>query len=245
VTRFQNQFLSAVKQLGWPEIEDLQNLESCNGAQRALRTISPDGQRQDTASRYLHPKLHGEAHPNLHVVVESQVIRVVADDGRAVGVEFRRNPLFNKGDEASSRARMVKAGKTVVVSCGALGTPLVLERSGLGDPAVLERAGVPLAVSLPGVGHECEDHQLNVYPYRSSLDPEDTLDALVGGRLDVGALIQNKDKILGWNAMDVTCKLRPSKADVAALGPAFQEAWDRDFEQVPDRPLAMINPVNG
>jgi choline dehydrogenase-like flavoprotein len=174
-------------------------------------------------------------------VVESQVIRVVVDDGRAVGVEFRRNPLFHEGPSA----RVVKARKQVVVACGALGTPLVLERSGLGDPAVLERAGVPLVVALPGVGREYEDHHLNVYPYRSSLEPEETLDALVGGRLDVGALIQNKDKILGWNAMDVTCKLRPSKADIAALGPAFREAWDRDFENVPDRPLAMINPVNG
>jgi choline dehydrogenase-like flavoprotein len=225
---------------------DLQNLESCNGAQRALRYVSPDGARQDTASRYLHPRLQAGNRPNLHVVLESQVVRVLIAGDRAVGIEFRRNPLFREEAEAGpSAVRTVKARKLVVVSCGALGTPSVLERSGLGDPAVLDRAGVPLVASLPGVGREYEDHQATIHPYRSSLESGETLDGLIFGSLDPGALMQNNDKILGWNVMDVTCKLRPSKADVAALGPAFQDAWERDFEKVPDRPLGMMACVAG
>lgn len=187
-----------------------------------MRYSSPDGKRQDTASRYLHPRVQDGNHPNLHVLVESQVVRVLVENGRVAGVELKRNPLYGETEAAtSSTVRTVKARKMVVVSCGTLGTHSVLDRSCLGDPAVLQQAGVPLVVYLPGVGYEYEDHQLNIYPYHSALNPDETADALAGGRLDPMALIQTNDKILGWNAMDVTCKIRLSKTDVSALGPAF------------------------
>lgn len=73
----QDDFISAVNKVGWPEIDDLGSLVACDGAQRVVRFISPDGKRQDTASRYLNPLLHDGAHPNLHVLVESQVVRVL------------------------------------------------------------------------------------------------------------------------------------------------------------------------
>lgn len=61
-------------------VEDLSDLESNNGVQRAKRYISPAGKRQDTGHCYLHPRLQDGKHPNLHVVVDSQVIRVLFDD---------------------------------------------------------------------------------------------------------------------------------------------------------------------
>lgn len=42
----------------------------------------------------------------------------------------------------------------VIVSAGALGTPLILERSGLGDPAILSRANVPIVANISGVGED-------------------------------------------------------------------------------------------
>jgi len=36
------------------------------------------------------------------------------------------------------------------------------------------------------------------------------------GRSNPEELIKSGDKILGWNAMDITCKLRRTNADVAA-----------------------------
>lgn len=40
--------------------------------------------------------------------------------------------------------------------------------------------------------------------------------------------------------MDASGKFRPTEADVAALGPEFKKAWDRDFKNMPDRPLMII-----
>jgi alcohol oxidase len=210
-----------------------------------MRYISPDGKRQDAASRYLHPRLQDGKHPNLHVLVETRVVRILFDDKRAVGVEYRPNPDSQPSVPSPHPVRSVKARKAVVVSCGACGTPPVLERSGIGNPEILERARVPLVADVPGVGHEYEDHHLLVYPYKSSLAPEETIDAVVSGRRDPEDLIKNNDKILGWNFMDITCKLRPTDADVAALGPEFQEVWNHDFKDNPNRPMALMSLVNG
>lgn len=209
--------------------------------------MSPDGRRQDTAHAYLHPKLRDGKHPNLHVLVESNVVRVLLDDKkRAVGVEYTPNARFQPPEGPGPHPkRAVKARKMVVVSAGACGTPLVLERSGLGDPEVLERAGVRLCVNLPGVGREYEDHTLMPIPYLSGLGPDETLDALIRGREDVAVWIKNKDKKLGWSGIDISSKLRPTDADVKMLGPKFEGAWKRDFEDAPDRPLMHTALVAG
>lgn len=176
------------------------------------------------------------------MLVEHQVLRVLFDGKKAVGVEFRPNPAFHPNVTAIKK---IKARKMVVVSAGALGTPLVLERSGLGDPAILEKAGVEVVAELPGVGRNYMDHHLLSYPYRSSLLPNETTDGVYGGRVDIGELIATNDPMLGWNAADVTAKVRPSDHEAAALGPAFKEAWDRDYKKVPNKPIAIITSLNG
>ncbi|KAK4107380.1 GMC oxidoreductase [Canariomyces notabilis] len=242
--RSESDFIAAAKQVGWPEIEDLQTLDANNGVQRAVRYVSPEGRRQDAATTYVKPLLADKhnKYPNLHVLVEHQVVRVLVENKRAVGVEFQANPDFQPGETGSTHT--IRARKLVVVSCGACGTPLVLERSGIGSREVLDRAGVQQVADVPGVGHQYLDHNLVVYPYKSSLNPDETLDAIVSGRANVPELIQNQAPILGWNSMDITMKIRPTDEDVAALGPGFQSVWDRDFRNKPDRPLAMMSLVN-
>ncbi|KAJ7731429.1 hypothetical protein DFH07DRAFT_709892, partial [Mycena maculata] len=64
-------------------------------------------------------------------------------NGRATGVEVSLrggSPLI------------IEAHRLVVVSGGALGSPLILERSGLGAANVLQAAGIPLLVDLSGAG---------------------------------------------------------------------------------------------
>ncbi|KAF2261567.1 alcohol oxidase [Lojkania enalia] len=217
--RSESDWIQAAGKVGYPEIEDLASLDANNGVQRALRYIGTDGTRQDVAYKYVHPKIKSGNYPNLHVVVNSQVKRVIFDNKRASGVEYRPNPKVHP-DAAS---RTIRARKLVIVSSGALGTPSVLERSGLGNPEILKKAGVDVVVDLPG---------------------NETIDALVGGRLDVGKLIQENAPILGWNAMDITCKIRPTDAEVAALGPNFQAAWDKDYKNDPNKPLALGSLIN-
>lgn len=231
-----------MNKVGWPEKDDMQSLENINGVQRAMRFVSPDGKRQDTAHQYLHPLLQDGKHPNLHVVCEAQVDRVIFDGTNATGLVFRRNPAFFDGP---AQDRTVRARKLVVVSCGALGTPLVLERSGVGSADILKRVGVPLVADLSGVGNDYQDHQLCLYAYKTGLEPEDTFDVVVQGRVKPEDLIKENSPLLGYNAQDVTCKLRPSDDEIAALGAEFQQAWDQHFKVRPDKPLVLMSPING
>lgn len=218
-------------------------MEAINSVARAYRYIGSNGRREDVVTRYLLPLLSNGKYPNLHVLTETEVIRVLFDsDKRASGLEIRPNPIFQ---DKAEPVRTVTARKLVILTAGALGTPPILERSGVGSRDILDKAGVSVVVELPGVGKTYDDHQLLVAPYHSNLESRQTLDDLVRGRVDVGALIASNDSILGWNAQDVTSKLRPSEEEVEALGPVFKAGWEQDFKNVPDRPLSIITLISG
>ncbi|KAE8451319.1 hypothetical protein EG329_003948 [Mollisiaceae sp. DMI_Dod_QoI] len=238
-TKAENEFIDAAAKVGYRELKDLQNLDATNGTERWLRYVGPDGKRQDAAHRYLHPKLQSGDYPNLHVLVENQIVRVLFDENkRAIGVEYRPNPRFQSANTTATRK--VGASKMVVLSAGANGSPLLLERSGVGDPEILKRAGVPVIQALPGVGNDYQDHHLTLYPYRTSLSPREAINGFVDGRFNVQDMITKNDSLLGWNSMDASGKFRPTEAEVAAIGPEFKASWDRDFKNKPDRPLMII-----
>ncbi|KAJ0367542.1 hypothetical protein COL154_003196 [Colletotrichum chrysophilum] len=197
--RAEASFIEGAAKTGFEEIVDLQSLHSNNGSGPWYRYVSPeDGRRQDVSHQYLHPLLQSGEYPNLHVLVETQVLRVLFDDAkRATGVEFRPNPNFAKAGQDNS-TRTISAKKLVVASAGSFGTPLLLERSG----------------TINGIARNDR------------------------GR-DVPAMIAADDPQLGWNGHDASSKLRPSPADIAALGPEFQEVWDRDFKDSTNRPLMI------
>ncbi|KAK3326013.1 GMC oxidoreductase [Apodospora peruviana] len=242
--------LQAARALGYPEITDLQDLDSSNGWERWLRTVSPEGKRQDTAHTYIHPLLQDGKHPNLHVLVEHKVIRVLFDPNkRARGVEFCRNPEFipvtplAATTEPSTETIAVR--KLVVISSGSCASPAVLERSGIGSPEVLNRAGIPVISDLPGVGHDYQDHNLNESSYRTSLEPDETADDIFNGRVSPEDAVANKHPMLGWNTIDVAAKYRPTDEEAAQLGPEFAEAWERDFRDKPNRPMMLTGLRSG
>ncbi|KAK2043161.1 GMC oxidoreductase [Colletotrichum somersetense] len=236
---------------GFAEIEDLQSLHSNNGSGPWYRYVSPEnGRRQDVAHRYLYPLLQSGDNPNLHVLVETQVLQVLFEgaERRAAGVKIRANPKFAPSGRDNG-TKTVKARKLIVASAGSFGTPLLLERSGVGDPEVLKKAGVPVVESLPGVGNDFQgrtNHHFVGYVYRTNLGPNETINGIVRndrGR-DVDAMIESDDKQLGWNGHDASSKFRPSPADISAIGPEFQAAWDRDFRDSPNRPLMIMGLFN-
>jgi len=242
-----DEFLTAAGKLGLRELPDKSSVDSINTVWRTNRFISQDGKRQDAATCYIHPKLRDGKHPNLHVLVETQVARVLFDKKtkRANGVEVRRNPLFDD-DAATKPLRSIRARKLIVLACGTCATPLLLERSGIGEAQVLERAGVPVIVDLPGVGNEYEDHHLLSYGYKSTFSAEETGDALLYGRMgSMEDLIKEKHKILGWNAQEMQGKVRPSEEEIDALGPEFRRAWDAEFKDRPEKPLVVLNLIAG
>lgn len=205
--RAEDTFMEAAAQLGYPEVDDLQNLDNNNAVERYLRYVGPNGRRSDAAHTYLHPKLRSGAYPNLHVLVEKQVIKVLFDDDkRAVGVQYQTNPKFMANPEflnaGYTSPRNIRASKMVILSAGAIGTPLILERSGVGDAKILKGAGVPVIEDLPGVGNDYQDHHLTLYAYRTSLSSRETINGFTDGRFDIQDAIFQSDELLGTNAMD-------------------------------------------
>lgn len=205
--RAEDAMIEASTKLGYPEYKDLQDLDSNNGIERYQRYVAPNGRRQDAAHRYIHPKLRSGKYPNLHVLVEKQVIKILFDENKkAVGVQYQTNPKFLANPEYLSTSytspRIAKARKMVIVSAGANGTPGVLERSGVGDPQVLKAAGVDVINDLPGVGNEYQDHHLTLYSYRTNLEPRECINGFQDGRFDIQQAIRENDELLGTNAMD-------------------------------------------
>lgn len=97
------------------------------------------------------------------------VVRVIIEDGRATGVEFYESA----GDQAG-HTQLVRAKKQVVLTAGAFGSPVILERSGVGNKKVLEKAGIDIKVELPGVGSEYRNHQVNHLALRPNRSKEKT-----------------------------------------------------------------------
>ncbi|PQE33138.1 alcohol oxidase protein [Rutstroemia sp. NJR-2017a WRK4] len=242
------QFLETVKGMGFKEIADLQDGEACGGFGKWHRYVSPDGKRQDAAHTYIHPLLQDGKHPNLKILPESKVVRVLFDDAtppRATGIEYMPNTEHQPTTQLSKPIHhTITATKLVVVSAGALGTPQILERSGVGNPEILDRVGVKCVVDLKGVGENYQDHHLTLLPYKTSLGEGETLDGILSGRKDFVKALGEKDPILGWNGIDVCAKLRPTPTEISTFDPSFKSDWDRDFAAQPTKPLILCGIVN-
>jgi alcohol oxidase len=102
---------------------------------------------------------------------------------KAVGIEYQTNPKFMANPEflntGYASPRTVRARKLVVLSAGANGTPLILERSGIGNPEILKRAGVDVIEAIEGVGHDYQDHHLSLWSYRTSLAPRECINGII------------------------------------------------------------------
>ncbi|XP_068203989.1 L-sorbose 1-dehydrogenase-like [Palaemon carinicauda] len=112
------------------------------------------GVRWSSARGYLRPAL---GRPNLHVLINTQVTKVIWDGSRAVGVHYVQwdKPQLNG---------TVYARGEVILSSGTTNTPLILMHSGIGHPDVLSTFKINPVSLLRGVGANLQD-QLNVPMY--------------------------------------------------------------------------------
>ncbi|WP_091997625.1 GMC family oxidoreductase [Paraburkholderia lycopersici] len=136
-------FIAAAQDIGIPLNQDY------NGAVQEgvgyFQQTAFRGFRWSTAKGFLKP---ARKRSNLIVQTDAQVCRVLFEGRRAVGVEYRQG-----GVRKRSRARV-----EVILACGAIGSPQILQHSGIGPAPVLRNAGVPVLHELPGVGQNLQDH---------------------------------------------------------------------------------------
>jgi choline dehydrogenase len=140
--------IDAGQEIGWTYREDLNDLPHGLGDHIGWVQQTRGGRFRASAARsYLRPVMR---RPNLQVVTNALVHRVILDGKRAVGVEFSRGGAVERADAAGE----------VVVSAGAIGSPHILQLSGIGDPDHLGRIGVDVNHALKGVGKNFQDHFL-------------------------------------------------------------------------------------
>src|SRR4029078_263988 len=102
------------------------------------------GRRWSAARGVRQPVLH---RPNLRLVPDVQVERVLFDGKRANGIRCRQ------GDQVFE----ARAEGEIILSAGAIGSVQILQRSGIGPAAWLQEAGIPLPHALEGVGRTLHD----------------------------------------------------------------------------------------
>ncbi|MCJ1417713.1 hypothetical protein MMC32_004058 [Xylographa parallela] len=232
--------LAAATAHGEKIFADMNDFKSSGGFARWYSYVGLDGKRQDAAHRYIHPLMASTEYPNLHLLLQTKVVRVLFDTNKvAHAVEVIPTPSSEPAIPLNQTVvKIISARKLVVVSSGALASAPILERSGIGAATILSGLGIAPTVDLPGVGENYQDHNCMMYPYVTSLEPNETLDGLLSGRLDFSQASADKNPLLGWNGLDVAGKLRPTAAEAQALGPEFYELWKDDFEHS-ERPLVM------
>lgn len=119
--------------------------------------------RSSTSVHYLHDAI--TERDNLVVEHGRHAERLLLEDGRAVGVITR--------DDHGNRQEF-RADREVILCCGAIDSPKLLQLSGIGPAAVLEAAGVHTVVDSPGVGENLMDHAEGLIVWEAGAQVPDT-----------------------------------------------------------------------
>lgn len=112
------------------------------------------GMRCSAAKAYLEPI---QGRENLEIITRTRVLKVLIEDGRAIGVRMRRG-----GQDVN-----LMAAREVILSAGAFQSPQILMLSGIGDGDYLNQFGVNMVHHLPGVGKNLHDHPDYILSYES------------------------------------------------------------------------------
>ena len=136
-------FIAAGMETGLPRNDDF------NGASQEgvgyFQTTSRNGRRCSAAVGYLR---EARTRPNLRIITDAHVTRVLFDGRMASGVEFLHH----------GRLQRATAGREVILSAGAVNTPQILELSGWGAASLLSANGIPVVHDAPRVGENLQDH---------------------------------------------------------------------------------------
>ncbi|MEW5810486.1 MAG: GMC family oxidoreductase N-terminal domain-containing protein [Actinomycetota bacterium] len=118
------------------------------------------GRRWSMADAFLHPVTHRS---NLSVYTQTQALRVLVDEQVR---DDQRQGAWTTAQHRATGVRLlrdgqivdVRARREVILSAGAIGSPHLMQVSGLGPAELLTRHDVSVAVDLPGVGENLQDH---------------------------------------------------------------------------------------
>ena len=149
---------TAAAQVGIAPIEEFNRGDNTGSAY--FHVNQRRGRRWSMADAFLHPVAH---RPNLTVYTRTRALTLLMDD--AVDPQQRRGAWTTARHRATGvrllkdgRILDVRAHREVILSAGAIGSPHLMQVSGLGPAGLLSEHRVPVAVDLPGVGENLQDH---------------------------------------------------------------------------------------
>lgn len=128
------------------------NRLSIEGVGYVNRTIRK-GRRVTASTAFLDPI---RSRPNLHVVAETLVEKILFDGTRAIGTQCR----------TKAGVQTFRAGREVILCAGTIQSPQLLQLSGIGDSTHLRELGVEMVAEISEVGQNLRDHWLCALQYR-------------------------------------------------------------------------------
>ncbi len=140
-------FLRAAQEAGIPFNFDFNGAVQDGMGHYQLSTRNAE--RSSTSSAFLKPALNRS---NLTVRLNTETLKVVVENGRAVGVQVANG----------AGVETLRADREVILTSGAMGTPRLLQLSGIGPADELKKADVSVVHDLAGVGGNLQDH-LDLY----------------------------------------------------------------------------------
>jgi choline dehydrogenase len=152
-TRLSEAMIAAGERMGLQRKED-PNLPEQEGVSYVASNIDRRGERVSAARGFLTPAVRSR--PNLTILTDTRVERVLFEGRRAVGV------VCVRGAERSE----YRAGREVILSAGTIASPHLLQVSGVGPARHLQSVGVAVVHDSPGVGANLREHWLAFTQFR-------------------------------------------------------------------------------
>ncbi|MFZ1339900.1 MAG: GMC family oxidoreductase N-terminal domain-containing protein [Paracoccaceae bacterium] len=132
-------YFKAAGQLGIPFNDDMagERQDGVGYYQLTQRNV----RRSSASIAYLNPN---RGRGNLTIRTSAQVLRIVVENHRVVGVEMPEG--------------VIRAEAEVILASGAIGSPRLLQLSGIGPADHLADLGIPVVLDQPQVGANLQDH---------------------------------------------------------------------------------------
>jgi len=150
---FSERAFEAAKSMGFSLSDDVSGPDP-EGFHIPDFNVDDRGRRATTAAAFLDPI---KSRKNLRIETEAHVVRILVENGRAVGVEYSQ-----RGER-----KIAYAAREIVLSGGAYGSPQILMLSGIGPADHLRSVGIDVVHDLSGVGQNLSDQPAAIFEART------------------------------------------------------------------------------
>eukprot|EP00553_Chaetoceros_curvisetus_P009940 CAMPEP_0204617628 /NCGR_PEP_ID=MMETSP0717-20131115/4542_1 /ASSEMBLY_ACC=CAM_ASM_000666 /TAXON_ID=230516 /ORGANISM="Chaetoceros curvisetus" /LENGTH=574 /DNA_ID=CAMNT_0051631201 /DNA_START=30 /DNA_END=1757 /DNA_ORIENTATION=+ len=165
--------MKAAHSLGYDKAKD-DSFWSSPGTYNKMRcSITKEGQRQDMY------RALGANDDKIHLVQgDAERIIFEFDDTQTKegkGTPTAKGVMIRRSDGSVESLYTIDRGDRVgevIVCCGAIDTPKLLQLSGVGPAKLLEGLDIPVIVDNPSVGEGLKDHVMHVMSYEASTLPD-------------------------------------------------------------------------